>query len=62
VSEYRTLGFYLRLDFAPDGVLARLFDIDDVSESDPLAEATGPTADAAVAELVSTITFDTTDL
>lgn len=62
MSEYRTLGFYLRIDFAPDGVLASLFDIDDMNESNPLAEATGPTADAAVTELVSTITFDTTDL
>lgn len=58
MSEYRTDGFYLRIDHAPDGVLATLFDIDDASESMPIAEATAPTADAAVAELISTITFD----
>jgi hypothetical protein len=58
VGEYRVLGFYLRIDTSPGGAQAWLYDIDDVSESDPLAEATAATADEAVAELISTITFN----
>lgn len=57
-DDYKVLGFYLRIDINPDGALAALYDMDDVREELPLAEATGDTADAAVAELITTITFN----
>ena len=61
MSGYHTLGFYLRIDIAPDGTIATLFDVDDVAESMPIAEATADTADQAVAELINTVTFNVTD-
>lgn len=59
--DYHVLGFYLRIDISPDGAMASLFDIDDVRESMPIAEATAADADSAVAELVKTVTFNVTE-
>ena len=59
--RYHVLAFNLRIDISPDGAIASLYDDDDVNEEMPIAEATGPTADAAVAELVKTVTFNVTD-
>lgn len=61
MSDYRVLGFYLRVDIAPDGAIVSLFDIDDTNEDMPLAEATALTADLAVAELIGKVTFDVKD-
>lgn len=57
MNEYLVLGFYLRIDISPEKVQATLYDIDDVSESSPIASATAGTADVAVSELVSNVTF-----
>lgn len=58
-----TLSFYLSINHAEDGApaMATLFDADDVHESVPIAEGEGETADVAVADLLSKITFDTKD-
>jgi hypothetical protein len=61
VSKWRVDGYYLRIDMNPDGAMASLFDMDDTREEMPIAEATAATADAAVAELISTVTFDVTE-
>lgn len=57
---YRSLGFRLEIMITPTGAEAELFDADDYY-SPPIAQATGATADLAVAELISTVTFDVTD-
>jgi hypothetical protein len=57
-EQYTVRGFYLRIDTSPEGAQAWLFDIDDVQESEPLAEASAGSADAAVAALMSEVTFN----
>jgi hypothetical protein len=52
-----TQRYSLILDVERDGTLASLFDPDEPG-SLPIAEATGATADEAVAELMRTVTFD----
>ena len=59
MSGYRVLSFHLRVDIDPTGAAkASLFDADDVREERPIAEATGKTAEVAVAELISDVPFN----
>jgi hypothetical protein len=62
MSDYKVLGFYVRLDVTPGHATAGLYDVDDVVEEMPLAEAEGGSADAAMANLfakiTSTLTFN----
>lgn len=56
MAGYHSLSFNLELMYTPDGVEAELYSADEVSE--PLATATGPTADAAIQALFGKVTFD----
>lgn len=60
MSGYRSLGFKLEIMLTPTGAEAELYPADDPYAL-PIAQATGATADLAVAELISTITFDVED-
>jgi hypothetical protein len=56
MSDYKVLGFYVRLDVTPGLSTAGLYDVDDVQEEHVMAEAEGATPDAAMANLFAKIT------
>jgi hypothetical protein len=60
MSGYRSAGYALELMFTPTGVEAELYPADCPNDP-PIAQATGDTADLAVANLIRTITFDVED-
>jgi hypothetical protein len=60
MSGYRSLGFRLEIMITPTGAEAELYAADEPYDP-PIAQATGATADLAVAELISTVTFDVED-
>ena len=60
MSKYRSVGYALELMFTPTGVEVELYPADEPNGM-PIAQATAATADLAVAELISTITFDVDD-